>query len=186
MYSAGFRDTPILVPINFCKDGRPDVAVNDKLFPNFRKNWVREMGLRFLLASLTGEVFGRGVMSAFFHEVGRRRSKKEEFKMSATGAADTSAFSLSAQEGIPSGSDALFVLSADNFLKTENSDIGRGGPCWCKCTCTSGVARGGECALWRQKGIIDNIGQMFRIFPLIGKVLEVCDGARALDFRRAT
>ena len=24
-------------------------------------------------------------MSAFFHEVGRRRSKKEEFKMSATG-----------------------------------------------------------------------------------------------------
>ena len=118
MYSAGFRDTPILVPINFCKDGRPDVAVNDKLFPNFRKNWVREMGLRFLLASLTGEVFGRGVMAAFFHEVGRRRSKKEEFKMSATGAANTSAFSFSAQEGIPSGSDALFVLSADN-LKTQ-------------------------------------------------------------------
>ena len=29
-------------------------------------------------------------MSAFFHEVGRRRSKKEEFKMSATGAANKS------------------------------------------------------------------------------------------------
>ena len=45
--------------------------------------------------------------------------KKEEFKMSATGAANTSAFSLSTQEGILSGPDALFVLSADNFLRTE-------------------------------------------------------------------
>ena len=61
-------------------------------------------------------------MSAFFHEVGRRRSKKEEFKMSATGAANKSAFSFNTHEGIPSGPDALFVLSADSFLKTENSD----------------------------------------------------------------
>ena len=83
-------------------------------------------------------------MSAFFHEVGRRRSKKEEFKTSATGAANKSAFSLSTQEGILSGPDSLFVLSADNFLKTENSDIGRGGSCWCMYAyaCTSGVARG--------------------------------------------
>ena len=80
------------------------------------------MGLRCLFTSLTGEVFGRGVMSAFFHEVGRRRSKKEEFKMSATGAANKSAFSFNTHEGIPSGPDALFVLSADSFLKTENSD----------------------------------------------------------------
>ena len=65
-------------------------------------------------------------MSAFFHEVGRRRSKKEEFKMSATGAANKSAFSFNTQEGIPSGPDALFVLSADSFSRTENSDIGRG------------------------------------------------------------
>ena len=43
------------------------------------------MGLRCFLASLTGEVFGKGVMSASFPEVGSRRSKKEEFKMSATG-----------------------------------------------------------------------------------------------------
>ena len=67
-----------------------------------------------------------------------------EFKMSATGEANKSAFSLSTQEGIPSGPDALFVLSADSFLMTENSDIGRGGSCWCAyaCVCTSGVARG--------------------------------------------
>ena len=58
-------------------------------------------------------------MSAFFHEVGRLRSKKEEFKMYATGAANKSAFSLSTQEGIPSGPDALFVLSADNFLRLK-------------------------------------------------------------------
>ena len=77
------------------------------------------MGFRCLLTSLTGEVFGRGVMSAFFHEVGRLRSKKEEFKMYATGAANKSAFSLSTQEGIPSGPDALFVLSADNFLRLK-------------------------------------------------------------------
>lgn len=32
-------DSPTLVPVNFCKDGRVDVAVNDKLSPNFRKNW---------------------------------------------------------------------------------------------------------------------------------------------------
>ena len=76
------------------------------------------MGLRSLLASLTGKVFGRGVMPAFFHEVGRRLSKKEEFKMYATGATHKSTFSLSTQEEIPSGPDALFVLSADNFLRT--------------------------------------------------------------------
>ena len=100
------------------------------------------MGLRCLSASLTGEVFGRGVMSAFFHEVGRRRSKKEESKTSATGAANKSAFSLSNQEVIPSGPDTLFVLSADNFLRTENSDIGRGGSCWCTYAyaCTSGAS----------------------------------------------
>ena len=79
------------------------------------------MGLRCLFTSLTSEVFGRGVMSSFFHEVGRRRSKKEEFKMSATGAANESAFSFNTQEGIPSGPDALFVLSADR-LKTQISD----------------------------------------------------------------
>ena len=62
--------------------------------------------------------------------------------MSATGAANKSVFSLSTQEGIPSGPDALFVLSADSFLMTENSDIGRGGSCWCTyaCACISGVA----------------------------------------------
>ena len=86
------------------------------------------MGLRCLVTSLTGEVFGRGVMSAFFHEVGRRRSKNEELKMSATGAANKSAFSFNTQEGFPSGPDALFVLSADSF--PENSaDMERGGSC---------------------------------------------------------
>ena len=76
------------------------------------------MGLRSLLASLTGEVFETGVMPAFFHEVGRRLSKKEEFKIYATSTTHKSTFSLSTQEEIPSGPDALFVLSADNFLRT--------------------------------------------------------------------
>ena len=109
--------------------------------PTLERIGVKEMGLRCLFTSLTGEVFGRCVMSAFFHEVGRRRSKKEEFKMSATGAANKSAFSFNTQEGIPSGPDALFVLSADSFSKTENSDMGRGGSCWhvYACACTSGV-----------------------------------------------
>ena len=51
--------------------------------------------------------------------------------MSATGAANKSAFSLITQEGIPSGPDALFVLSPDSFLMTENSYIGQGCSCWC-------------------------------------------------------
>ena len=92
--------------------------------PTLERIEVREVGLRCLLASLTGEVFERDVMSAFFHQVGRRCSKKEEFKMSATGAANKSRFSFSTREGIPSGPDALFMLSTDNFLGTESSDIG--------------------------------------------------------------
>ena len=69
-------------------------------------------------------------MSAIFHEVGRRRSKKEELEMFATGAANKSAFSFNTQEGIPSGPDALFVFSVDSLSKTENSDIARGRSCW--------------------------------------------------------
>ena len=38
MHSAVFWERPTLVLVSFCKDGRLDVAVNDKLFPNFRKN----------------------------------------------------------------------------------------------------------------------------------------------------
>ena len=148
--------------------------------PTLERIEVREMGLRCLLASLTGEVFGRGVMSAFFHQVGRWCSKKEEF--------NESRFSFSTQEGIPSGPDALFMLSTNNFLGTESSDIGWGGSCWCMyaCVCTSGKARGVNALIGAKKGIINNIGQVFRIFPLISKVLKVCDGAGTLDFRKAT
>ena len=112
--------------------------------PTLERIEVREMGLRCLLASLTGEVFEMGVMSAFFHQVGRRCSKKEEFKMSATGAANKSRFSFSTHKRIPSGPDPLFMLGTDNFLGTESSDIGWGGSCWCMCACvcTSGKARG--------------------------------------------
>ena len=88
------------------------------------------MGLKCLFTSLTGEVFGRGVVSAIFQEVGRRRSKKEEFKMVATGAANKSVFSFNTREGIPSGPDALFVFSVDSFSKSENSDIEQGRSCW--------------------------------------------------------
>ena len=54
------------------------------------------------------------------------------------------------------------------------------------CVCTSGKARGANALIGAKKGIINNIGQVFRIFPLISKVLKVCDGAGTLDFRKAT
>ena len=52
------------------------------------------------------------------------------------------------------------------------------------CVCTSGKARGVNVLIGAKKGIINNIGQVFRIFPLISKVLKVCDGAGTLDFRK--
>ena len=82
------------------------------------------MGLRCLLISVTGEAFGRGVMSADFQELGTRRSRKEAFKISDTGAARMSAFSFNTQAGIESGPDALLVLSDDSFLMTESSVTG--------------------------------------------------------------
>ena len=36
------------------------------------------------------------------------------------------------------------------------------------------------------KSIVNNIGQMSRIFPIIGKMLKVCDGACVLDLRETT
>jgi len=77
--------------------------------------------------------------------------------MSATSAANKSAFSLITQKGIPSGPDALFVLNPDSLM-TENSDIGQGCSCWC----TYSVG----------------------IFPLFGKVLEVCDGVACSTFEK--
>ena len=49
----------------------------------------------------------RGVISALFHEYGKRPSWYEAFRMSATGAARMWAFSLRGQAGIPSGPGAL-------------------------------------------------------------------------------
>lgn len=74
MCSAGVRGSTILVPVNFCKDSWFDIAISDKFLPNFGKNiGVKEMGLKCLFTLLTGEVFGRDVMSAFFREFVRRR-----------------------------------------------------------------------------------------------------------------
>ena len=44
MHCAGVRNSPILVLVNLRKDGRLDVAVNDKLFPDFGENWSQRNG----------------------------------------------------------------------------------------------------------------------------------------------
>ena len=106
-------------------------------------------------------------MSAFFHEVGRQRSKKEEFRMSATGAANKSAFSFNTQEGIPSGPDALFILSTDSFSKTENSDMRQGGSCWHEfaCACTSGVTKGVKTVIGDKKASLITLAKCLRSYP---------------------
>ena len=140
MHSAGFRDRPILVPVNFCKDGRLDVAVNDKLFPNFRKNWGQRNGPQVFVSITNRWGLREGCNVRFLPRSWKATLQKGRKQESATGAANKSAFSLSNQEVIPSGPDTLFVLSADNFLRTENSDIGRGGSCWCTYACTSSAS----------------------------------------------
>ena len=60
---------------------------------------VKEIGLRSLLMSLTVGAFGRGETSAIFQALGILHSKKEELRISATGAARISANSLSTQFG---------------------------------------------------------------------------------------
>ena len=106
-------------------------------------------------------------MSAFFHKVGRRHSKKEEFKMSATGAANKSAFSFNTHEGIPSGPHALFVLSPNSFLKTENSDIEQRGSCWhvYVCVCASGVARGVKAVIGDKKASLITLAKCLGSSP---------------------
>ena len=84
---------------------------------------VREIGRRCLLMSLIGLCFGTGTTSASFQEGGRRDSWNEELRIAETGPAKRSAFSFNNHAGIPSGPCALEGLSADSFIKVENSDI---------------------------------------------------------------
>ena len=61
-------------------------------------------------------------MLASFQDWGNRASLKEQLRISVTGSASKSAFSLRSQPGIPSGPVALVGFKADSFFKTENSD----------------------------------------------------------------
>ena len=83
--------------------------------------WIRAW--RCLLISLIGLCFGTGTTSASFQEGGRRDSWNEELRIAETGPAKRSAFSFNNHAGIPSGPCALEGLSADSFIKVENSDI---------------------------------------------------------------
>ena len=73
--------------------------------------------------SLIGLSFGTGTTSASFQEGGRRDSWNEELRIAETGPARRSAFSFNNNAGIPSCPCALEGLSADSFIKVENSDI---------------------------------------------------------------
>ena len=73
--------------------------------------------------SLIGLCFGTGTTSASFQEGGRRDSWNEELRIAETGPAKRSAFSFNNHAGIPSDPCALEGLSADSFIKVENSEI---------------------------------------------------------------
>ena len=84
---------------------------------------VREMGRRCFLISLMNIYFGTGTTSASFQGGGKRDSWNEELRISETGPAKRSAFSINNQTGMPSDPHALEELSADSVMKVENSDI---------------------------------------------------------------
>ncbi len=80
---------------------------------------VNEIGRKCWLISFTGLSFGSGTISAFFQDCGKQTSLNEEFRISFTGSANSSAFSFNSQLGIPSGPLALVGLSFVNFIKTS-------------------------------------------------------------------
>ena len=92
-------------------------------YASLDKIGAREMGRRCLLISLMGLCFGTGITSASFQDGGRQDSWNEELRITETGHAKRSAFSFNNHIGMPSGPCALVGLSADSFLKVENSDI---------------------------------------------------------------
>ena len=65
-------------------------------------------------------------MSASFHELGSLASWNEQLRISATGCANRSAFSLRSQPGTPSGPIALEEFKDNIFLKTDSSDTFKG------------------------------------------------------------
>ena len=90
-----------------------------KSLATFDRIGVKEICLRCLLRSLMGFCLGFGMISARFHDLGSLPSRYELFRISATGLAKITAFSLKSQEGIPSGPQALVGLRDDRVLKTE-------------------------------------------------------------------
>ena len=81
----------------------------------FDKTGVNEMGRRCLFTSLIGFCLEIGTMSTDFQDGGRRRSAKDEFRISVIVGASRSALSFSSQLGTPSGPDAFLDLSAANL-----------------------------------------------------------------------
>jgi hypothetical protein len=85
-------------------------SLTTKSSANFDKIGVRDIGPRCFDTSWINFSLGIGIISASFQVVGRRTCRKEQFIMSATDSASTSAFSFSSHPGIPSGPCAF-----DNF-----------------------------------------------------------------------
>lgn len=111
----------ILINLNY--DGRFDIALDDEVLPTLERIGVKEMGLKCLLTSVTGDVLGRGVLLADFQEFGTWRLRRELFKMLVTSPASIFVLSFNTHEGMPSGPDALLEFRVDNFFITEISDI---------------------------------------------------------------
>jgi hypothetical protein len=79
---------------------------------------AKEIGRRCFLTSLTGLIFGIGVILAIFHEGGTRCSLKDALRLDVIGWLKTSAFSLSSQLGILSGPQDKREFNLRNFSKT--------------------------------------------------------------------
>ena len=81
-----------------------------------------------------------------------------------------------------------FVLSVESFLKTKNSDKGRGDSCRCACVCAYrlDVASGVNALISVKNASLMTLAKCFGIFPFISKVLEVCDGVYVFDLRETT
>ena len=97
-------------------------SLTTKSSANFDKIGVRDIGCRCFDTSWINFSLGICIISASFQVVGRRPCRKEQFIMSVTDSASTSAFSFSSHPGIPSGPCAFDRFSLDNFFCTESTD----------------------------------------------------------------
>ena len=89
----------------------------------FRQDRRKGNGTEVLVNIIDGPLFWDRDYISSFQDGGRQDSWNEELRITETGHAKRSAFSFNNHIGMPSGPCALVGLSADSFLKVENSDI---------------------------------------------------------------